>query len=200
MKKINYVKFILDLTLGIVFALLFNVRVLGGLAFHEIAGLAIGLAVLVHLIFNARWIKNVTCSLFSKNVNVKTKIGYCLNILLLFDLAVIILSGIAISKIVLPNLNLQVSFLNRSSHIAFSYIALALIGMHIGLHWHWVMNMFCLIFKIKATKAAVGYAVKAAAILIFAFGAYNMVSVNYFQNATHIVGFTATSYSGHNGF
>ncbi|GAA3319755.1 hypothetical protein GCM10020331_027950 [Ectobacillus funiculus] len=41
MKKVTYVKFAIDIVMAVVFVLLFNKQVLGGMTFHEIAGLAI---------------------------------------------------------------------------------------------------------------------------------------------------------------
>lgn len=48
MKK-KYTKIVLDLLMAITFVLLMNPRVLDGLQFHEIAGLIIGVAILVHI-------------------------------------------------------------------------------------------------------------------------------------------------------
>lgn len=193
MKKINYTKLILDLVLGTVFALLFNHRVFGGLNFHEIAGLAIGFAVLVHLLLNAKWIKNVTSLIFSKKITIKTRIGYILNILLFLDFAIIIISGIFISKILFPNSNIQNSFFNQRTHVAASYIALGLIGIHVGLHWHWVISVIKKIFKIGETKKAVGYVARVIAILVLAFGIYNIVSIGYFQHAAQMFSVSSSS-------
>ncbi len=49
MKKINLLKISLDIFMAIVFALLFNKMVIARLAFHEIAGLAIGFAFIIHM-------------------------------------------------------------------------------------------------------------------------------------------------------
>lgn len=45
-KKMMYVRFGLDLLMAVTFVLFFNKQVLGGLTFHEIAGLAIAVAFL----------------------------------------------------------------------------------------------------------------------------------------------------------
>jgi len=194
MKKINFIKIALDLIMGIVFSLLFNKNVLGGMNFHEIAGLAIGFAVLVHIILNWKWVKNVTLSIFSKKINLRTRIGYILNILLLFDMAVIIISGIFISKALFPNLRIQNSFFNQGTHISASYIALALIGIHLGLHWKWAMNVFKKIIKVNQSSKILGYTTKAAAAVVLVFGIYSMISVNYISNTMQM--FTAAQYGG----
>ena len=118
MKKINYVKFALDLLMGIVFALFFNHRILGGLMYHETAGLAIGAAIVIHLIFNHTWIHKITAALFQKGLPLKTRIGWIVDFLLLIDMFVMILAGISISKVLLPDLIPQVGILNRNTHIA----------------------------------------------------------------------------------
>lgn len=186
MKIKNFIKFTLDLLMGIVFALLFNKNVLGGMNFHEIAGLAIGFAVLVHLLLNWKWIKNVTLSIFNKKIALKTRIGYILNILLFLDMAVIIVSGILISKVIFPSLRMQSSFFNRGTHVAASYIALAIIGVHLGLHWKWVMNVVKKLINIKAENKITGCITKVSAAVVLVFGIYSMISVNYISNSMGI--------------
>lgn len=78
MKKIIYVKIILDILMVLVFTLLFNKMVLG-MQFHEVAGLAIGAAVLVHCGLNWKWIKGVTLKLFNRKLPIKTRLGYIFN-------------------------------------------------------------------------------------------------------------------------
>lgn len=187
MKKI-YWKFVLDVILGIIFALLFNHRILGGLSFHETAGLAVGFAVIFHILLNFRWIKNTTRSIFSKKLNARTRIGYFLNLLLLADLVIIIISGIFISKVLFPAFPLQSNFFNPSTHIAASYLILALIGIHLGLHWRWVMNLFKKIFRIKKVGNVAKYAIRIMAALVFAIGLYYAASVSYFQTVAQMVG------------
>lgn len=60
MKKVTYVKFAIDIVMAVVFVLLFNKQVLGGMTFHEIAGLAIAVIFLTHVLLNAQWVKKVT--------------------------------------------------------------------------------------------------------------------------------------------
>lgn len=184
MKKTNFIKFTLDIIMGFIFALLFNKSVLGGLSFHETAGLTVGFAVLVHIILNWKWVKNVTLSIFNKKIVFKTRIGYILNILLLLDIAMIIISGVSISKVITPGLGIQNNLLNQRTHIALAYLALTLIGIHIGLHWKWVMNVFKKILNVSKVNKISVYIAKIAVVLVLAFGIYSMVSVNYFSKIT----------------
>ncbi|KHF31293.1 hypothetical protein LR68_00242 [Anoxybacillus sp. BCO1] len=53
--------------MAITFVLLMNPRVFNGLPFHEIAGTVIGVAILVHIGLNYRWVINTTKKYFLPN-------------------------------------------------------------------------------------------------------------------------------------
>jgi hypothetical protein len=181
MKKINFIKISLDIIMGITFALLFNKMVLGGLVFHEVAGTAIGAAFIVHMILNWRWIKQVTLKFFSRKISIKTRVGYIVDVLLLVSMLLTIVSGIAISKVIFTGLNLgNVSFF-KIAHLSVPYISLILIGIHLALHWGWVMNVFKKIFKIAPGKKSLNYIAKALTVLILVFGCYTIYTTNFFS-------------------
>lgn len=186
MKKINYVKFALDLLMGIVFALFFNHRVLGGLMYHETAGLAIGAAIVIHLIFNHTWIHKITAALFQKGLPLKTRIGWIVDFLLLIDMFVMILAGISISKVLLPDLIPQVGILNRNTHIALACIALILLGIHLGLHWNWVMGMFRHICHINRSMPAGKWLARILTIIVVVSGIYNIATTGFLGQISRI--------------
>ncbi|MDM5452123.1 hypothetical protein [Peribacillus simplex] len=76
MKKLMFVKLGLDILMAVTFVLFFNKQVLGGLTFHEIAGLVIAVLFFIHVLLNWRWVKKVTVKLFDLNLPLKTKFGY----------------------------------------------------------------------------------------------------------------------------
>ncbi len=195
MKKVIWIKILLDVAMAVAFALLFNTGVIAGLAFHEAAGLAIGLAFVVHLVINQKWIRTVTRNLFSKKVPVETKIGYFVDALLLLSMAYIIISGVFMSRIIFPNLSVGSELFFKNTHIAAAYISLAFLGVHIGLHWQWVMGIFRKIFRIKKQIKVLGYLAKAVVILVFAAGVYCMDTVDYFPRVAAI----GISYSQNHG-
>jgi hypothetical protein len=121
MKKVTYVKFILDILMALTFVLLFNKMVLGGLAFHEIAGLAISVAFITHILLNIQWVIKVTVKLFDRKLPGMTRLGYFLNLLLLILMTFIVVSGILISEVVFPNINLEEPH-GLSSHISVFHI------------------------------------------------------------------------------
>ncbi len=165
--------------MGITFALFYNDRVLGGLAFHEIAGLVIIGAFLTHVLLNGKWVKNVTLKLLNKKLPWKTRFGYLLNVLLLITMTAIIVTGIIISKVVFPNLTVGNERWMQMLHISVSYITLVLVAIHVGLHWQWVMNLSKKIVKVKALPNWFDYIVKISVVALFLFGAYEIYTTGF---------------------
>ncbi|WP_423802280.1 DUF4405 domain-containing protein [Neobacillus sp. SAB-20_R2A] len=151
MKK-NYTKIVLDMMMAITFVLLMNPRVLDGLPFHEIAGLVIGVAILVHIGLNYRWVVNTTKKIFDPKLPNKTRFSYLLNVLLLISMTGVIITGILISRVVLPSLAIQGNHTIRELHGLSADATLAFVGLHVGVHWQWVMSICKKAFKTKEGK------------------------------------------------
>ena len=137
----NRFKFFLTLSVTITMLLLMDPRSFFGLAVHEWTGLAIGLFFLLHKLLNWGWIKKVTVSFFTK-CKARARFNYILDVLLLAGITLMILSGIAIAR------TIDFSWLSlggsrmfwRIMHTSSSFITLALFGIHLGLHWNWVLQ------------------------------------------------------------
>ncbi|MGC7870643.1 DUF4405 domain-containing protein [Desulfosporosinus sp. SYSU MS00001] len=182
--KRNFVKLLIDALLSVIFVLLFNTHVIA-LPFHEVCGIGIGFGILVHIVLNFQWVKKVSLRLFDPKLPIKTRLGYVLNLLLLIAFTLIIVSGILISKVLFPNLRVGNEGLFRTFHVSASYSTLLLIGIHIGLHWKWIMGFFKNLFKIKSTKTTEVVA-KAFMIIFLLFGGYQIVSTNFVGQIANI--------------
>lgn len=193
MKKINFIKIVLDIVMVVVFALLFNKMVFGGMTFHEVAGTAIGAAFIIHMGLNWRWIKQVTLKIFSNKISIKTRIGYIVDMLLLIAMVITIISGIAISKVVFTGINLGNSMFFKTAHTSVPYIALILLGVHLALHWTWVMNVFKKILKITPGKKSLNYIAKAAVVLVLAFGIYSIQTTNFISKVSSVTRIFSTA-------
>ena len=145
MKK-NWFKLGLDVIMGLSLFSLFSVASVG-LAFHEIVGLALFGAMVVHLTLNWRWIVVFTKKLFSPNVRLKVRIGYGLNVFLLLSFIGIILTGISMSKVVMAGIT-EESETFKNLHYFLSAFALTLIGVHLGLHWDFLKGMTRKLIKV----------------------------------------------------
>lgn len=187
MKKLSIVKMILDIALVIVFALLFNKMVFTGMAFHEIAGIVICGAFLLHKLFNWKWIKKVTKGLFGRQMPLRAKLCYLLDVILLLCMAFILISGISISKVVFPNLQIGTSLNFKQLHVSVSYLTLLFLGIHVGLHWKWVMDMFKKLVRLPANKVTPWIA-RVLAVGVLLFGSYNIYTTSYISKANIFAG------------
>jgi hypothetical protein len=114
-----------------------------GLAIHEWLGIAFGAAIVTHLLLHWQWLVEVTKRFFGK-VQWSTRINYLLNALLFVDITVIIFSGLLISEVALPLIGVQLSSGGawRGLHETSANLFLPLVGLHVALHWQWIVNMF----------------------------------------------------------
>lgn len=171
----NYIKLTLDFVLAVVFALLFNVRIFGGLTFHEIAGLGIGLGFLIHILLNSQWVKNVTLRLFDPKLSKKTRFGYLLNLVLLITMTLSIVSGLMISKVLFPGLGTGNLRWFRPLHEIVSYLSLGIVGIHVGLHGQWILNLLKKIFKVGFSRPITVF-IKIIIAIVILFGGLDIVS------------------------
>ena len=133
-------KLALDVIMAGVFVLLLNRRVLGGLVFHEIAGLAIMAAFLTHTLFSWKWVVGVSRRFLTPKLPIRTRLVYVLNWLLLLAMIFIIVSGILVSRVVFPGIHVANKRFFAGAHISVSFLVLATVGVHVGLHWNWLAS------------------------------------------------------------
>lgn len=203
MKKINYIKFSLDAVMALLFVLFFNTRVLGGQPFHEIAGLFFAVMYLTHILLNWKWVVNVTRKMFDRKLPWNTRGSYALNLLLLISMTFVIVSGVLISKVVFPNIHVaanQIWF--RTTHIAFSYLVLLLVGVHLGLHWQWVINIWRKIWHFQSKNLPVRYTARILTVFVLLFGVYEINHtgfINQLSGVTSVFGVNTQNMQGHGG-
>lgn len=171
----KYKKIILDVLTTIIMILLMNNN-FTGVKRHEVLGIAIVLLFVIHKYFNWSWIKNITLNLFNKKTPTKTKIMYFLDILLLMLLLLNTLSGILISQNLFTYLNARNIKIWSNLHHLFAYGFLVVIGIHLGLHWQYVMNIFKKIFKIKKTNNIIKTILRITFLGIVIFGIISLLN------------------------
>lgn len=139
----NIIRILLDAVLTAAFLVLMDPRSVGGIGFHEWAGLALCVFFLVHKALNWKWIRGVTRALFGR-IPWKTRVSYLLDVLLLLGMACIVVSGMKIARTIdftwLPRLGS--AGLWRTLHASGSMLVLAVVGVHLGLHGDWIRARF----------------------------------------------------------
>lgn len=176
MKK-NTVKFLFDIIMGILLFAMYSKNAVN-MSFHEIGGLAVCGFFLIHKGLNWKWIVKITKRFFDKSLPAKTRIGYVVNVLLLISMAYIAVSGIMISKTILTGISSNWTGW-KLGHLFAGAVAIILVGIHVGLHWSFVKNIFGKILKLPRSLSRPLAVVFIAAILIY--GGYSTVNSNFSQ-------------------
>jgi hypothetical protein len=173
MKNSNMWKIYFDVLLLVVFLLDYNTMMfgIGGPMFHEISGLIWGGLLIIHMTIDWKWIKHVTLNLFGSNMPSKTTLQYWMNTTLFLMIIYIFVSGVACSAL-FPSLHFGNLTFMKNSHKIVSFLALILLGTHLGLDWKWVMSNVKKIFGIRTTSPASRVLGQTTAFAVLALGVY----------------------------
>ena len=129
-------KIFIDILLLIDTFVLVNMDITGHLI-HEILGISMAILLLIHIVTNWNWIKNVTKNF--KKVNKKTKIMYIVNILTMIIYFGAILFGIIISH-ELFKFETSSNYKFVITHVIFGRLAIIVMLMHIGMHLNRILK------------------------------------------------------------
>jgi len=112
-----------------------------GMTLHEWIGIAFGAAIIKHLLLHWQWLVAVTKRMF-KRMPAATRMNYLLNTALFIDVTLVIFTGLLISKVALPffGVTLNAGHAWQSIHTLSADISLWLIGLHVALHWKWIVK------------------------------------------------------------
>jgi hypothetical protein len=138
----NKTKWILDVAIFLGFLIAMEPRGTG-IPIHEWFTLAALAAILVHLLVNWDWLAQIT-SRFLGKISSRSRINYVLNWALFIDGILLMLSGLLISRAVVPALGIQLpeAFAWRRLHDMSANVGMLLLGLHTALHWSWIVNAF----------------------------------------------------------
>lgn len=164
---------ILDTLMLVIMLILFN-KLIFGMAFHEIAGLALLVVFLFHKLVNFKWIKGVTPRVFSKGLPTKARIQFLVDFLMLLCFVLIGVSGVMISKVVFFFQNHAMIW--KTLHYFCAALVLILIGIHLGLHIPFFQTVFHG-FTQMSRLAGILLTIITAAVCVF--GIYSMSSSNF---------------------
>jgi hypothetical protein len=142
-------------------------RIIGDTA-HEWIGVSVFALFITHNILNRQWYKNI----FKVKYTIRRTITAVINIILVFTMATLIVTGLMQSRTVLAFLHLPGGMMIRLIHTTAAYWGLPLIGIHLGLNWGMIisgMRQMVGISKKNRTRAVLA---RVPAFLFAAFGVW----------------------------
>jgi hypothetical protein len=188
MKITTKFKICFDTLLFVLFILDYNtmMRFLGGIFWHEISGLFFGGLLVIHMIIDWSWIKYVTIHLFQAKLRSKSGLQYWIDVLLFLMIVYIFVSGIGCSDVLFPNWNFGDLQFMKHSHKIVSFLALIVLGVHLGLNWKWILLNAKKIFGITGTGKAARFFGQLAVVSTLALGVYFGTVSGFYRRIFHI--------------
>jgi glucan phosphoethanolaminetransferase (alkaline phosphatase superfamily) len=163
------VRIALDLAMTILFLFASAYRITGDKS-HEWIGVSVFALFIAHNIFNHQWYKNI----FRGKYTVRRALMTAVNITLALTTATLIITGLLQSRAVLAFLHLPGGMALRLIHTTAAYWLLALIGLHIGLHWGMVARRI-------SNNRFIKNSMRSAAFLFAVFGVWSSFDRDMFS-------------------
>ncbi len=146
-----------------------------GQKLHEWLGTVMLLLFIAHHILNFRWIKN----LFRGRYTVVRIFTSLINILLVFDMICLAVSGIIISSYVFDFLNIHNGMVfARQQHMFSAYWGFMLMSVHLGAHWNFFVGSIKRITHSVKESSAVIWIFRIIVLLISIYGIYLFIIQN----------------------
>lgn len=165
-------KHILDAILSVLLIVCMGYQVTGNL-FHEIAGTVLFALFILHCILNRYWFINFRKIPKGTKGNLTAVIGYTVNILLIADMAVMVVTSVLISRNVFSFTGLQAGNFARWLHVAGAYAGLILVSVHVGCHWKALLMQMYHIYGISIDNKPAKITGRIAAFVIAVLGIFS---------------------------
>ena len=197
MKAKQIIKIIIDICMTILLFVMMAFHYVG-LQWHEITGAAMLVLFILHHILNGNWYRALGKGKYRSGRILLTVV----DAVLLVDMLLLMISGIAMSRYVFRFLDLPVSKAwARGMHMTASYAGFLLMGFHIGLHYGMIMGIVKKAFSIsrmekqnKRKKSVVTWIMRSVAVLIAVYGAYALYTRKFMDYISQKVMFAFFDY------
>ncbi len=126
-----------------------------GIFLHEWISILFIVPILVHLLLDWKWVVNVTKRLF-KQLPGAVRFNHIWDLLIFIMMVFVLLTGFLISEAALPALGLHLTidpFWSAMHHQSVSLLMI-MIGVHLAMHWSWIVNMVKRYIRPKPIKLA----------------------------------------------
>lgn len=116
---------------------------LTGIAIHEWLSLAFAATLVIHVILHWDWVIQVGVKFFRKLFH-SSRLNFVIDAILFIAFILVMLSGLLISKAILPTLGIQIAVSQswRFLHSWSADISVFMLALHFALHWKWIINTF----------------------------------------------------------
>ncbi len=155
-RSVTQIKLYLDLILFISF-ILANIPRATGIPFHEWIGFLFVIPLMAHILLDWQWIVNISKRLFKKLPG-EVRFNHFWDLLIFILMVLVALTGTVISESALPALGIKVIIdpFWVTMHDITANLLMVFIGVHLAMHWGWIVNAFRLYILRRPATAKVG--------------------------------------------
>ena len=141
-RSITQIKLYLDIVLLVSF-ILANIPQATGIPFHEWIGFLFVIPLIVHILLDWQWVVNTTKRLFGKLPG-EVRFNHFWDLLIFVMMVLVVLTGTVISESALPALGIHVTIdpFWSTMHDITANLTMIFIGVHLAMHWRWIVNAF----------------------------------------------------------
>lgn len=138
-------RLLLDLLMSAGFLVALN-PVVTGISVHEWLSLALIVPVFVHAVVNWDWAVRVARKLLGR-LRALTRVGFAVDVALFIATVAVMLSGLMVSRVVLPALHLSAAASGEwvALHALSARAVIVALLVHVTLHWRWFARAFSLL-------------------------------------------------------
>jgi hypothetical protein len=114
---------------------------LTGIPIHEWLSIGVALVFALHVALNWDWTVTVLRRFIRKLLSL-SRFNLVVDIVLFVVFTAVMLTGLMVSRVVVPGLGLSVPFgpTWRILHSLSAKVLLLVLGVHVGLHWRWIVS------------------------------------------------------------
>jgi len=136
----NKLKLYVDIFLFIGFVLV-NIPQATGIAIHEWVSFLFIIPLMVHILLDWKWIVSVTKRIFGKLPG-EVRFNHIWDLLIFILMVLALFTGAIISEAALPALGIHITIdpFWSSMHDTSANLLMVLIGVHLAMHWGWIVS------------------------------------------------------------
>lgn len=147
---------------------------------HEIFGTVLFALLGWHLAVNRTWFKNLVRGRY----DTRRTITLVLHLLLIANMLVLLITSVVISKSVFEFLSIPDSIYLRDVHWFAAYWVMAIVGVHLGLHWSRVMAMVRTTLRLSPANSGRTLVLRIAAAVLAGFGVWSFTVLGVWAKLT----------------
>lgn len=138
----NQIKLYSDILLFVAFVLT-NIPQTTGIPFHEWISVFFIVPLMVHILLDWKWVVSVTKRIFKKLPG-EVRFNQIWDLLIFIMMVLALSTGFLISEAALPAIGIHVAVDSFWSmmHDLTANLTMVLIGVHLAMHWGWIVSMW----------------------------------------------------------